>query len=1097
MGATIAAARAALAAVKVLHGLNRFEPDSAQRAALEGFPGWGAAAPLFEPQPAPGWAALADELDDLVPAEMKTAARVVDTSFYTPPALIEHIYRLLRVAGFTGGPVLDLGCGNGRFFQYAPTDLPIEFTGVEVDPIAAGIASALHPKAHIITDRLQRVSLPNARFCAAVGNVPFSSANVSDSAIGFYGPLHEYFLVRAARAVRPGGYVVMVTSRHTLDSASGLSYSVRSLADMLAAIRLPSGLFAAEGTDVVADVLILRVREPEEQQLGWAGKQACEYLAGKDPQGRPAHARISGFWAEHRELVAGTMRLTGFHQSPLAVDADDPAAAVGGAFNAAQKLLIPYPTGSAGVSEVFADVALTDSAGRKEGSFHVVDGVMSRVIDGELHQVARPSRELTALVALRDTAVALITAEADWDMPDAALAPLRAACRDAYCAYVDRFGPLNRGTLTEGKVDEETGTPRLGWRVPSMSGFRGDPDAALVFALEKFDQATREASPAPILSRRVNRRPVPVTSAATPGEALAVSLGEGRGLDLARIAELLSQPTDAAAFDALKDLAFRDPVTRTPQTARDYLCGNVRAKLQEALAAAATDPAYERNVAALQQIQPRWLQRDEVRIELGSPWVQPGDIKDFCREVFGASWVTVEHIAPLAAWDVGGNAHGISAEAKISYTTTRKTAFELLQAGLNGTSPVVYDDVYDPTTRSSRRVRNADQTEAAQAALAAIAQRFSLWIWESPQREQRLLNHYNHAMNAHVLRRDDGSYLTFPGLADGLQLWPWQRDFVDRALSVPVAMAAHEVGLGKTRTAIALCMTLRQFGIANRPLYIVPNHLIEQAQREALQTAPAGTILVVTRDDLNRYGRRRFAARCATGDWDMVIMTHETFYSIPVPARVEQEWLVDQLDALEAYKRAQGVAGKRIAGAVRSLEGRIERLRDTAADPDTITFENLGIDYLAVDEADRFRRLLTTTRAEGFSLGSSKRATDLLLKLSMLRRTNLSRPHASLFTGTPWTNTLAEAHVWQRFADPERLDAAGLGHFDAWAAQFVRYETLVEVSPDGSGFRSKRRPVVIQNLPNFSGKWACAACRVGRDSEPGLRYRHLLVGRAS
>ncbi|AQA06941.1 methyltransferase type 11 (plasmid) [Mycobacterium sp. MS1601] len=1067
MAATLTAARSAVQAV---HALQTVKPGASptpdQRAALEGFPGWGAAAPLFDPQPAKSWAALADELDDLDPTAMNAAARVVDTSFYTPPALIEHIYHLLRQAGFRGGNVLDLGCGNARFLTHAPADLPITYTGVEVDPTTAAIAAALHPAATIIADRLQDVSLPANRFDAAVGNVPFSSANVHDSAIAFYGPLHEYFLVRAVRAVRPGGYVVMATSRHTLDSANGLSYSVRSHADLMAAIRLPSGYFAAEGTAVVADVLVLRVRDTDEPRHGWDARQPCDTLTGTDQRGHRAQARISAFWGAHPQLVAGTMRVTGYHQNPLTVDCDDPDTAVADAFTAAQPLLLPYPAASDAI-HAFADVALTDAEGRKEGSFHLVNGEMVRVVDGHLQAVNRASKELHSLVALRDSAVALIAAEANWDTSDATLAPLRAACLQAYLAYVERFGPLNRGTLIEGKVDPDTGLPKLSWRVPTMGGFRGDPDSAKVFALEKFDQDTGEAAPAPILQRRVNQRPVPITRADTPGEALAVALGEGRGVDMARIAELLGLPTAEDAFTALGDLAYRDPTTGRVHSARDYLCGNVRTKLQDALAAAATDASYERNVAALQQVQPRWLGRDEVRIELGSPWVTPRDIEDFCREVFGASYVKVHHIAPLAAWEVDGNAHAISPDAKITYTTTRKTAFDLLQAGLNSSSPTVYDEVYDSATRSSRRVRNADETEAALAALAAIEQRFSLWIWESPQREQRILDRYNHAMNSHVLRRDDGSYLTFPGLADDLKLWWWQRDFVDRALSVPVAFAAHQVGLGKTRTAIALCMTLRQFGIANRPLYLVPNHLIEQAQREALQTAPSGKILVITREDLTRYGRRLFAARCATGDWDLVIMTHETFSSLPVPAQVERDWLDDQLAELEDYQRSQGATGKRIAAAVRSLEGRIERLRDTATDPDVITFDMLGIDYLAVDEADRFRRLPVTTRAEGFSLGASKRATDLLLKLSMLRRDKGSRPYASMFTGTPYTNTLAEAFVWQRFCDPDRLDEAGLGHFDAWAAQFVRYETLIEVSPDGSGFRSKRRPTVIQNVPEL------------------------------
>lgn len=1068
MAPTLFAARAALHAVHALYDVRPgASPTPQQRADLLRFPGWGAAAPLFDPQPTKSWAALADELDDLDPSAMKAAARVVDTSFYTPPALVEHIYRLLQHAGFCGGEVLDLGCGTGRFLSHAPTDLPIAYTGVDVDPVAARIAAVLHPEATILNERLQQVSLPGNRFAAAVGNVPFSAANVSDPAIAFYGPLHEYFLVRAARAVRPGGYVVMVTSRHTLDAAAGLSHSLRTHADLLAAIRLPAGYFAAEGTDVVADVLVLRARGVDEPHQGWDPRQPSDLLSGTDGHGRAASARVSAFWSAHPELVAGTMRLTGFHQNPVTVEADDPHGSVAAAFAAARRLLVPYSTGNAVNTTTFSDVVLTDAQGRKEGSFHLADGKMARVVDGQLQPVVRPGKELHALVALRDATVALVAAEADWETPDAALESLRTTCREAYLAYVERFGPLNRGTLIEGRTDPDTGLPKLSWRVPTMSGFRGDPDAALVFALERFDQESGDAAPAAILQRRVNRRPVPVTRVDTAGEAMAVSLGEGRGLDLGRVAELLGLPTTEDAFTALGDLAYRDPATGAACTARDYLCGDVRAKLQDALAAAATDPSYERNVTALQEVQPRWLGRDEVRIELGSPWVTTGDIEDFCREVFGAKWVKVHHIAPLAAWEIQGNAREISPEAKITYTTTRKSAFDLLQAGLNSTSPTVYDEVYDPIARSTRRVRNADESEAAQAALTAIEQRFSLWVWESPQREQRLLDRYNHAMNSHVLRRDDGSYLTFPGLADDLQLWWWQRDFVDRALSIPVAFAGHAVGLGKTRTAIALCMTLRQFGIANRPLYIVPNHLIEQAQREALQTAPAGTILVVTREDLTRYGRRLFAARCATGDWDMVIMTHETFASMPVPAEVEREWLDDQLAELEDYKRSQGDNGKRIAAAVRSLEGRIERLRDVATDSDAITFDMLGIDYLAVDEADRFRRLPITTRAEGFSMGASKRATDLLLKLSMLRRAKPTRPYASLFTGTPYTNTLAEAYVWQRFCDPDRLAESGLGHFDAWAAQFVRYETLIEVSPDGSGFRSRRRPVVIQNVPEL------------------------------
>ncbi|WP_287039665.1 hypothetical protein [Mycobacterium sp.] len=426
----------------------------------------------------------------------------------------------------------------------------------------------------------------------------------------------------------------------------------------------------------------------------------------------------------------------------------------------------------------------------------------------------------------------------------------------------------------------------------------------------------------------------------------------------------------------------------------------------------------------------------------------------------------VDHIAPLAAWEV--NAHGrVSPEARIAYCTERFDAVALLQIGLNGAAPVAWDEFYDQHTRTHRKIRNADATEAAEQKLSAIQRRFSLWVWENADRERRIVEQYNQTMNARVLRAHNGAHLTFPGLADGIELWPWQRDFVDRAVSTPAVFSAHEVGLGKTLTAITLAMTLRQFGLANRVALAVPLHLIEQVTRQSYQAWPAGRFLIVTREDLHGDARRRFVARCATGDWDLVIMTHETFSSLPVPAQVERAWLEEQLGELESYARTEGYTGKRIAAAVRSLQGRLEKLRSAINDPKAVTFKSLGIDYLIVDEADKFRRLPVTTRADGFSLGSSKRALDLFLKVSLLRQANPDRPHACLLTGTPFTNTLAEGFVWQSMLAPEQLARTGLRHFDAWAAQFVRYKVLIETSPDGSGFRSRRRPGTIQNVPEL------------------------------
>jgi N12 class adenine-specific DNA methylase len=897
--------------------------------------------------------------------------------------------------------------------------------------------------------------------------VPFSGARVYDGATGFYGSLHEYFMARAVAAVRPGGYVVAVTSRHLLDSARGVPAAISEHADLIAAVRLPSGYFAGAGTEVVADVVVLRVRDSDGGLHGWAPSDGESRVSLTETVGgRYCREPVSGWWSAHPELVAGATRLTGFDRVPLAVDAEDHAAAVAAAIAAVRPLLVEgYPAGGGPAVDV-ADVGFTDEQGRVEGALHVVDGQVVRVVDGSLSVVARPSAELRALIGLRDAAVALLDAESDWDRPDGEVEPLRVACRQAYTAYVARYGALNRGVITEGKADPETGLPRLGWRTPGMGGFRQDPDCPVVLALEMFDQQTGEAEPAAILTRRVNKRPIPATTADTAPQALSICLGEGRGLDLGHIAGLLRLSGPEEAFAALGDLVYRDPVDGQAVTARDYLCGDVRAKLREALAAAAVDRRYERNVAALKAVQPAWLGRNEIRIELGSPFVTADDVAEFCREVFGAR-ARVDHIAPLAAWEVAGSRAQLSPQARLAYCTPRMDAFALLATGLNGAAPVVWDEVYDEMTRTRRKVRNADATEAAEQKLAAIAERFSLWIWESGKRERRIVDRYNHTMNAHMLRSHDGSHLMFPGLADGIELWPWQRDFVDRAVSTPAVFCAHEVGLGKTYTAITLAITLRQFGLANRPAFVVPLHLLEQTTRQAYQAWPSGRFLIVTRADLHGDARRRFLARCATGDWDLVIMTHETFSSLPVPAGVEQAWLSDQLGDLENYSRTQGHAGKRIAAAVRSLQGRIARLRSAFNDPQAITLGTLGVDYLIVDEADKFRRLEIHSRAQGFSLGASKRAMDLFLKISLLRRANPTRPHVCLLTGTPFTNTLAESYVWQCMLTPDRLAETGLSHFDAWAAQFVRYEVLIETSPDGAGFRSRRRPSMIHNVPEL------------------------------
>ncbi|WP_440324140.1 helicase-related protein [Microbacterium enclense] len=712
---------------------------------------------------------------------------------------------------------------------------------------------------------------------------------------------------------------------------------------------------------------------------------------------------------------------------------------------------------------------LADAEGRKEGSFHVVDGQIVRVTGGRLAPV-RQHKELAALIGLRDLGTELLAAESNVHTPSDQIAPLRRRTLAAYDEYVSRFGNLNRGTLAEGAVDEETGLPGLSWRRPAMGGFRRDPDTPLVMALETFDQDTGEAGPAPILLHRVNRLPDPIERVDTPAEALAVSLGESGQVDLDRIAGLLGLDDADAARQSLGDLVFDDPSTRRPVAAAEYLSGNVRQKLEEARAA-----GIQRNIAALEAALPRELGPLDIRINLGSPFALTVDIEAFLREEMGVRWPRVTRVAEQGVWEVDEATSDPTAQ--MQFGTADAPITYLVECALNARMPEITDRTWNSDRQTWVSVRNVQKSAAANEKLALIRDRFTTWVWEDEVRATRICTDYNRKLNSHVTRVFDGSGLTFPGIASGFTPWPHQRAAVERIVSSPRALLAHPVGAGKSAEMVMGARTLRQFGLANKPLIVVPNHLLEQIAREAQQTFPTGRFLIASKDDLARDARRLFAARCATGDWDAVIMTHSAFTSIPVHPDAERAWLNEQKHRLR--RALEGAVGgrrekgpKAVARAIRALEARTGKLRSNAlTDEGSIWFEQLGVDYIMVDEAHLFRRLdLGTTNRDssGMGSGSSKRATDLLVKIETLAaRRPVGAPVVSLFTGTPWSNTLAETWVWQRYLQPSTLDDVDLLAFDAWVSAFIRYETNIEVSPDGGGFRMQRRPVGVVNAPEL------------------------------
>lgn len=1075
------------------------DPDSprpltdAQRMTLEAFTGWGALAGAFASAPTGRWLDAADRLDEILPADAFESARdQVDTSFFTPPLVTGAVLDLLAAVGFTGGAVLEPGCGSGAFLTAAAARWEVTWTGVDVDPTSTRIARLLHPTAEIITGKLERTPTRDGHFDAVIGNVPFSSVQVRD-AEGRSDVLHNYFIRRAISALRPGGYAILVTSRHTLDAQHGLAdmFTTGLDAAFAGAVRLPASAFSQAGTDVVTDIIAIRKNDPAHELDAWPvpadfaqveDGYTCDWRGYRVPRMRSVDLRpqvsepskvgativdpprVSRYWEQHRDHVAGTMLATGWARSPLTVRADDIPASIAAAVSTLADTLPPMMVRLDRAR--IEGVVIQDAAGRKVGSIHDVDGVLHRVQRGSLTPI-RANRELSALVALRDLAVRLVDAESDPHAPEAALALLRAQALDAYEAYVRVFGHLNRGTLVEGRLDEETGLPALSWRRPAMGGFRKDPDSALVMALEEFDQETGEARPAPILLRRVNRAPEPVTRVDTPEEAVAVSVGETGRVDLDRIRGLLGLEDEPATIAALEGLIFADGDGWL--TAAEFLSGNVRAKLDRARA-----NGDQAAVTALEAVVPERLGPLQIHIGLGSPFAGTADVEAFLRDVLGAQWATVNRVPSRGVWEVSESRS--SPEAAVQYGTPDAEPWYLVECALNARIPEVTDRHWDSDRRAWVSVRNVQKTAAAAEKLELIRDRFALWIWEDQDRAERIGDAYNQALNSHVPRTFTGAGLTFPGMTADRELWPHQRAAVERIVSTPRTLIGHPVGSGKTLTMVAAARTLRHFGLAAKPLIVVPNHLLEQIAREAQQAYPTGRFLIATKDDLARDARRLFAARCATGEWDAVIMTHSSFTSIPVHPDSEREWLAEQkLDLQVTLQHTRGgrkdKGPKEIARAIRALDANISKLRSGVADEDTIFFDQLGVDFIFYDEAHLARRLSTGSGSRdgnGMPSGSSKRATDLLVKVETLAaRRPAGAPVVAMMTGTPWSNTLAETWVWQRFLQPDDLRDADLIAFDAWVSAFVRFETNIEVTPDASGFRLQRRPVGIVNAPEL------------------------------
>jgi SAM-dependent methyltransferase len=951
---TVARIRANLAALTTLRAIRRenrpASPD--EQAVLARWSGWGAAPEVFDPDRG-GYTWAREELSRLLtPAELSAAARNTLNAHYTDAALVQAIWTGIVQLGFTSGRVLEPGCGSGNFIGFAPGGA--RFTGVELEPVTAQIAAALYPDADIVNESFADTRARENSFDLAIGNVPFGSFALTDRRYNASGHnIHNHFVIKALHLVRPGGLVAVVTSRYTMDARNPAARrEIAALADLAGAVRLPSGAHQrAAGTAVVTDLLIFRRREPgrEPDATGWEQTRMAELDGVQVP--------VNEYFLDHLDAVLGELRAV--HGAHSIEDLVVTAPGNTGAALARALARIAADATSRGLAwtaapEQAGPPAATPGprSGQPDGYLEAHrDGTFAQVINGHAGLFPVPDRqgaELRQLLGLRDAVISLLEAEAASldDTPE--LTALRRDLNLRYDTYLLTYGPISRFSWRHtGRTDPGTGEEKLARIRPPQGGFRSDPFAPLVQALEDFDPVSQTAARAAIFTSRVVAPRNPRLGADNPADALAICLDVCGEVRLAGIARLLGTDEEQARRD-LGILVFDDPGSGRLLPAAEYLSGRVRDKLDAAERAAADDPRYEVNAEELRKVIPADLMPGEIDARLGAAWIDAAHVRDFLQDILQDDTVRVEHPGGQV-WTVRGSRHTVLATS--TWGTSRYPAPQLAQAVLEQRRIEVRDKIGDDAW-----VLNMEDTLAAQEKAVELAERFAEWAWEHPGRAAQLADTYNRLFNDIVLRNYDDAQLSLPGLAMSFEPRPHQVAAVARIINEPAVGLFHEVGAGKTAEMTMGAMELRRLHLARKPAIIVPNHMLEQFSRECLQLYPQAHVLVTQREDLQADRRRQFIARCATGDWDVVIMSRSAFERIPMSADAQRAYLDAELDRIrdfiQASKEGDGLTVKRLEGALLRAEERLKAKLDSVKDPG-ITFEATGIDYLFVDFSDR------------------------------------------------------------------------------------------------------------------------------------------------
>jgi len=1079
-----AKARDILAAIRTLKTIEQEQRQATaqEKQTLARFAGFGPVALSIFPDPVngrykdAGWQAIGEELKTLLtPEEYESARRTTFNAFYTSPSVIHTIHDALGRLGVNGkATILEPGCGIGNFMSAGREGQ--RFIGIELDSISGRIARALHPGQDIRIENFRDTKLPEGRIDAVIGNVPFA-----DLKLDYRGQklsLHDFFFAKSIDALKPGGILALVTSHFTLDKQNAaIRERLGGAADFLGAVRLPSDAFKREGTSVVTDIVFLRKRAPGEPprhaDTDWLGVAPLAIDGIEVPVNRyflNHPEMVLGSWSSKDTLygegysVLGNGDLeTQLKQAVNRLPEFDPMPAPDMAYQAqtAPSFTPPPPERHIGEGSFFVGDDRTIYQSQGGQGVPVVYGGTTLKADGTM-----TGRRLAALIGLRDDARRVLQSQNEgW--PAAHREEARRELNRAYDRFQRSYGPVNKTTFGE------TADGTLIRRMPNLVKFREDPDAMLVMSLEDYDEVTGKATKAAIMLRDVVGKKPPVTHVKSAEEGLLVSLNQKGAVDLAYIASLYGKP-EGQVIAELADLIFLDPDTKTWQTADAYLSGNVRAKLAAALAAG---PQYARNANALREVQPEDVLPGDIDATLGAPWIPETDIQAFAAELFkvAPSSVPVAHLKKDAVWslDAAYDAKA-SVGATSEYGTSRANGTWLFELALNMKSPTIYDTIQ--AGDREEKVVNQEATMAAREKQKLIKERFRAFIFADPERTERLVRIYNDTYNNLRPRLFDGGHLDFPGMNQTIHLRPHQMDAVWRGMSSGNTLLAHCVGAGKTYTMAATGMKMKQAGLLKKPMYVVPNHLLEQFAREFMQLYPNARLLVAAKEDLSRERRKMLTAKIASGDWDGIIVTHSSFERIGMSRDYQEKFLLEQIaeydQLLREHAGARGANRNLIKAIEKQKAARAERLKDLLAEgkkDDGLVFDELGVDHVFIDEAHYFKNLETPTKMErvaGIQTGGSERAFDVYMKARYLGEQHAG--HGVTFaTGTPISNTMVEMYTMQRFLDPKGLRQRGLEHFDAWAATFGEVIDTMEISPDGASLRPRSRFARFTNLPEL------------------------------